>query len=49
MSWTDQDHQKALQKVRDGTAGDWETFKIKEAARQAGSRGEEAKQALKGK
>lgn len=49
MSWTDKDHQTALQAARAGTADRRQQDKLAEAAKQAGQRGREAARALQGK
>ena len=49
MSWTDKEHQAALQAARTGTADQRQQEKLAEAARQAGPRGREAARALQGK
>lgn len=49
VSWTDQEHQAALQAARAGQASRRQLEKLAEAARQAGSRGRQAERALQGK
>lgn len=49
MGYTNDDHKHALQAVRNGVANKEQERKVAEAAKQAGSRGEEAKRALQGK
>lgn len=49
MTYTDADHQAALQAARNGTADKHQQAKLTEAAKQAGSRGDEARRALQGK
>lgn len=48
-TWTNADHQKALQAARNGTANKYQQAKLAEAAKQAGARGREAARALQGK
>ena len=45
-TWTNADHQAALQAAKNGTADKYQQTKLAEAAKQAGPRGEAAKQAL---
>ena len=49
MTYTDADHQAALQAARVGQADKRQLEKLAEAARQAGARGREAARALQGK
>ncbi len=49
MTYTDDDHRAALQAARNGQATAEQERKLQEAARQAGSRGDEARRALQGK
>ena len=49
MAYTDADHQAALQAARENKADKYQLEKLKEAASQAGSRGEEARRTLQGK
>ena len=49
MTYTDNDHRAALQAARNGQATAEQERKLQEAARQAGSRGDEARRALQGK
>ena len=48
MVYTDADHQAALQATRNGQATAEQERKLQEAARQTGSRGDEARRALQG-
>ena len=45
-TWTNADHQAAIQDAKNGTANKYQKTKLAEAARQTGPRGEAAKQAL---
>ena len=47
MSWTNAEHQAALDAARSGKADQRQQQKLQEAARQAGSRGKEAAEALR--
>lgn len=49
MSWTNQEHEAALQAARAGQADKRQLEKLKEAAGQTGARGREAARALQGK
>lgn len=49
MSWTNQEHEAALQAARAGQADKRQQAKLAEAAKQAGPRGDEARRALQGK
>ena len=49
MSWTDKEHEAALQAARVGKADKRQLEKLAEAAKQAGARGREAARALQGK
>ncbi len=46
MSWTNQEHEAALQAARAGQADKRQLEKLAEAAKQAGARGREAARAL---
>lgn len=48
-TWTNADHQAALQAAKNGTANKYQQTKLAEAAKQAGPRGDEARKALQGK
>lgn len=47
MSWTNQEHEAALQAARTGQADQRQLEKLAEAAKQAGTRGREAAEALR--
>lgn len=49
MSWTNQEHEAALQAARAGQADKRQLEKLTEAAKQTGARGREAARALRGK
>lgn len=49
MTYTENQHRAALTAVRNGVASKEQERKVAEAAKQAGSRGNEAKRALQGK
>lgn len=48
MVWTEQDHQAAIQAARNGQANKQQQEGLRKAAQQAGSRGREAADALRG-